>query len=85
MQISLNVPEGFDIDQPLFNASGDLLGYPEQAEAKWLTTKEAAESMGLAQVTVGVMCKAGKLKCRMVANRWLVDAGEVDNLKSGKK
>ena len=79
MKISLSVPDGFDIDQPLFAADGKMVGYPEKAEAEWLTTKEAAEKMGLAQVTVGVMCHDGRIKCRMVAGRWLVDAKEVEN------
>jgi len=85
MEIKINVSDDFDADQPLFTASGDLAGYPEPSEAEYIGTKEAAQMLGKAQITVGQMVRYGRLRGKMIANRWLVEKASVEEMRDEKR
>lgn len=85
MEIKLNVPDDFDALQPLFAADGKLVGYPIPTGAEYIGTKEAAQMLGKAQITVGQMVRYGKLRGKMIANRWLVEKASVEEMRDAKR
>ena len=44
----------------------------------YLSSREAAETLGAKQVTVSQLCQHGKLAAVKIANRWLIPRGALE-------
>jgi excisionase family DNA binding protein len=52
------------------------------SNAKVMSTREAADALGISDRRVRIMCEQGQLRCTMVGDRWAVYADSVEQEKA---